>query len=196
MTRRPRGASVTFAARASVSRPAQTFSRPSWWKSKSFVVIIAPIVGCLEFSNRRASQTPERIGVGQPVYGARGKRRNGGANIEPDVLVELRGEDRFEIVALQLRLRPVDHADGALQQGLGQPVYDVGRERCPQRQQPLRAARVVAQRLVAAPPARVLRASPRGDCPNRWRPPPFRGACRIRPNTSRLRTLHDTGGRC
>lgn len=40
--------------------------------------------------------------------------------VDPDVLVELAGERRLEVVALQLRLRPVDHADGPLEAGRGQ----------------------------------------------------------------------------
>ena len=45
----------------------------------------------------------------------RGDRFDGARLIEPDVLVELVGQDRVEIVAGELSLRPIDHADGALE---------------------------------------------------------------------------------
>ena len=48
------------------------------------------------------------------------KRRHRAALLEPDLDVELVGEDRLEIMARELALRPLDHADRPFEQGLRQ----------------------------------------------------------------------------
>ena len=45
--------------------------------------------------------------------------------LEPDEGVELLGEDRFEIVAEEFALRPIDDADRTLQSGLAQHLGQV-----------------------------------------------------------------------
>ena len=45
------------------------------------------------------------------------KRRHRAALLKPDIVVELVGEDRLEMMAPELALWPVDHADRPFEQG-------------------------------------------------------------------------------
>src|SRR6478672_9073868 len=68
----------------------------------------------------------ERPGVGDAFALRRRQRLDGAGLVEPYVGVELAGERHAGIVALQLGIRPVDHADEALQPLLGQPALQRG----------------------------------------------------------------------
>src|SRR3990167_3249784 len=69
------------------------------------------------------SLDPERVGL-VIVTGAAGgaERFDRVGFVEPDEGIELIGQHGLEVVALQLGQRPVDDADGALEQEGGQPV--------------------------------------------------------------------------
>src|SRR3989304_3478672 len=75
----------------------------------------------------------KRVGVRHPLARVRRKGVDRPGLVEPDVLVELDGEHGLEVVALQLGLGPVDHADGALQTGRPQLLPDRGPGRRPRR---------------------------------------------------------------
>src|SRR5579864_7680868 len=73
---------------------------------------------------------PERISVGHSFQLRGIYRMHRRGLIEPDVLVELVRQHRFEVVTLELRFGSVDHADGALEprlpeisQGRGQRTH-------------------------------------------------------------------------
>ena len=63
---------------------------------------------------------------GTPCARGRGKGPDRVGLVEPDVLVELGRQHGLEVVALQLGLGPVDHADGALEPRRPQLVAHLG----------------------------------------------------------------------
>src|SRR3989304_6870895 len=91
----------------------------------------------------------ERVSVRHPLARVRRKGVDRPGLVEPDVLVELDGEHGLEVVALQLRLGPVNYTDGALQTGRPQLFPDLGPGRPPQRKPEGRHAGLVGEPLVA-----------------------------------------------
>ena len=90
----------------------------------------------------------EWIGIRKPLEFSRLERRNRCGLVEPDIFVELARERGLKIMTLQLRLGPVNHADGTLEPGLRQGADEAGRCWFSQRQQESRAAGIVAQPLI------------------------------------------------
>src|SRR5438094_2652187 len=138
-------------ASASGARTGSTSSTARWripYNVRNYLLVSARRIITDVVRNWDSSHA-EGIGLRHPADALRVERAHGPGALEPAVLVELPRQHRLEVMAGELGLRPVDHADGALEPRLHELLAHLGVGTPRERQQERGHRRVAALALVA-----------------------------------------------